>query len=138
MANVMARTMNAVMPRLLRSRWHGLASGWCMLVSVTGRKTGRVYTTPVYYRRVGAELRFFSGREVQWVKNVASGAPVTVRLRGEDLAAWGELRAVDERLLRGMFGGGVRPETMVMVVVTPGGAEELGNLVDASRGEKPL
>jgi deazaflavin-dependent oxidoreductase (nitroreductase family) len=41
--------INPVMKFLLRSPFSGLVSGRLMLLSYTGRKTGRSYTTPVGY-----------------------------------------------------------------------------------------
>ncbi len=78
--------MNRIMKPLLHSPLHFLASGWCMLITVKGRKTGRLYTTPVYYKQEGDCLRFFSGKTLKWVSNLRDTAPVTVRLRGKNLA----------------------------------------------------
>ena len=85
MSNVMMKVMNAVMKPLLRSPIHFLASSWCMLITVRGRKTGRLYTTPVYYHQEGKVVRFFSGKHLKWVKNLDGGAVVTLRLRGNDV-----------------------------------------------------
>jgi deazaflavin-dependent oxidoreductase (nitroreductase family) len=85
MSPVLRKVMNAIMKPLLRSPLHFLASGWCMLVTVQGRKTGRRYTTPVYYHREGHVVRFFSGKQLKWVHNLTGGAEVKVRIRGEDL-----------------------------------------------------
>jgi deazaflavin-dependent oxidoreductase (nitroreductase family) len=87
MSNSVRKVMNAVMKPLLRSPFHFLVSSWCMLITVTGRKTGKQYTTPVYYRCEGNIFRFFSGRNLRWVKNLDGGARVTVRLRGKDISA---------------------------------------------------
>ncbi len=78
---------------LLRSRLHGLLSGGLMLVTVTGRRTGRRYTTPVNYVRRDDVLTVFSRRERTWWRNLRGGAPVTVRLRGHDLGGFGEVVA---------------------------------------------
>ena len=36
---------------LLRSPFHGMLSNGMMLITVSGRKTGKKYTTPVDYTR---------------------------------------------------------------------------------------
>ena len=85
MSHVLLKVMNAVMKPLLRSPLHFLASGWCMLITVRGRKTGRLYTTPVYYRQEGKVVRFLSGKHLQWVKNLDGGASVMLLLRGHEV-----------------------------------------------------
>jgi len=76
------------MKALLRSPAHGLLSGAFMLITVTGRKTGRRYTTPVNYVRDGDLLTVLSRRKRSWWRNVRGGAPVTLRLRGKDRGAF--------------------------------------------------
>ena len=43
--------LNPAVVWVLRSRLHGLLSWGLMLVTVTGRRTGRTYTIPVGYQR---------------------------------------------------------------------------------------
>lgn len=87
MSQALRSMMNPIMKALLRSPLHVLVSGWCMLITVTGRKTGNHYTIPVYYRQEENMLRFFSGRTLRWVTNLTGGAAVKVRLRGKDFTA---------------------------------------------------
>jgi hypothetical protein len=71
-----------------------------MLVRFTGRKTGRVYRQPLSYARDGDALLTPGGG--RWTRNMEGGRPVTIRLRGRDLAARPELvrdPAEVERLL---------------------------------------
>ncbi|MBL8147223.1 MAG: nitroreductase family deazaflavin-dependent oxidoreductase [Anaerolineae bacterium] len=85
MSPTMRKILNPIMRWLLHTPLHFLISGWCMLITVRGRKSGRLYTTPVYYRRSGDRIRFLSGRTMKWVRNLEGGAPVSLRLRGRDL-----------------------------------------------------
>ncbi len=71
---------NSFVSLLLRSPLHGFVSGNTMLVSVTGRKTGRVVTIPVNYVQEGDILWVLSYRERTWWRNLLTGAPVTLRL----------------------------------------------------------
>jgi deazaflavin-dependent oxidoreductase (nitroreductase family) len=106
MSNIMMKVMNAVMKPLLRSPMHFLASGWCMLITVRGRKTGRLYTTPVYFDQEGKVVRFFSGKHLKWVKNLVGGAVVTLRLRGNDVQGTAALctdDAASQQLLKTMY-----------------------------------
>ena len=52
----MVRYFNPVARFLLATPFHSLMSGRLMLLSFTGRKTGRLYTRPVSYVRVGDSL----------------------------------------------------------------------------------
>lgn len=75
--------INPVMRRLLRSPLHGLVSGSLVLITVTGRKSGREYTTPVGYEQRQDTLFITSQTDRRWWTNVRGGATVEVRLRGE-------------------------------------------------------
>lgn len=72
--------INPLMKTLLRSPLHGLVSGRLLLLTFTGRKTGKQYTTPVGYDQENHTLRLFT--ESPWWKNLQGHVPVTVRLRG--------------------------------------------------------
>lgn len=53
-----------------------------MLITFTGRKSGKRYTTPVSYSRQGETVYVFT--HGTWWKNLRGGAPVSLRLRGQD------------------------------------------------------
>jgi F420H(2)-dependent quinone reductase len=69
------RVLNAGMGLLLRSPLHGLVSGRIMLLTITGRRSGRSLTVPVSYLRYGEDVIVFtSGERSAWWKNLR-GAP---------------------------------------------------------------
>lgn len=74
------RYFNPFMKLVLRGRAHRILSSRLMLLSFTGRKTGRSYTTPVSYVREDADLLVPGGGA--WWKNLATGT-ASVRLQGE-------------------------------------------------------
>jgi len=76
--------INPIVGLLLRSPVHGLWSESLMLITFTGRRTGRVYTTPVRYLESGDAVWVFTSLETKWWKNLRGGATVTLRIRGED------------------------------------------------------
>lgn len=76
--------INPTMRCLLRSPLHGLASGSLMLITFTGRRSGRRFTTPVRYIRRGDAIRCFTGAESKWWRNLKGGAEVTLRIAGRD------------------------------------------------------
>jgi deazaflavin-dependent oxidoreductase (nitroreductase family) len=81
---------NAVMIWLLRSRLHGLLDRGILLVTVTGRKSGKTYTTPVNYLRDGDTLWVTSTRGRTWWRNLKGGAPLGVYLTGHAYHAHGQ------------------------------------------------
>ena len=90
--NFFLRSGNILFTAILRSPVHGLASKSFMLVSVTGRKSGKVYTTPVNYHRAGETLQVISERERTWWRNLrGEGAAATLRMQGQDMQTWGRV-----------------------------------------------
>lgn len=83
---------NPFVDRILRSPLHGLMSNSTMLISYTGRRSGKSYTTPVNYVRDGDTLLVVSPREHSWWKNLSErgGVPVVVRVRGADFKGVGQ------------------------------------------------
>ena len=80
---VFERLVNPLMERLLRSRLHPLVSDSLLLITFTGRRSGREYTTPVGYEQLDGTLYVTSQTDRTWWRNLRGGAPVTVHLRGE-------------------------------------------------------
>ena len=75
----LVRYCNPFMRLVLGSRAHGMMSGQLMLLSFTGRRTGRSYITPVSYVREGTNLLVPGGGA--WWKNLTGGT-ARVRLQG--------------------------------------------------------
>ncbi|MGE5408195.1 MAG: nitroreductase/quinone reductase family protein [Syntrophothermus sp.] len=76
------------MAAVLRSPAHRLLSGSLLLLTVTGRRSGRRHTLPVGYARDGDLVYVLVGRyrAKRWWRNLIEPAPVRVRLRGEEIA----------------------------------------------------
>src|SRR5713226_508079 len=74
------RYFNPVARLILATPLHVLMSSRLMLLSFTGRKTGRSYATPVSYVQEGSSLLVPGGGT--WWKNLGGGRPAHVRLRG--------------------------------------------------------
>ncbi|MBB5075791.1 nitroreductase/quinone reductase family protein [Nonomuraea endophytica] len=70
---------NLVVRALLRSPLHRVMSGATMILSLTGRKTGRAYTFPVRYERHGDTITCYT--DSAWWKNLRGGAPVTMLVK---------------------------------------------------------
>jgi hypothetical protein len=59
-----------------------------MLITVTGCKTGRKYSTPVGFYHEGDILWVISSRDRTWWRNVKNGADVTLLLNGKTVSAF--------------------------------------------------
>jgi deazaflavin-dependent oxidoreductase (nitroreductase family) len=94
--DITASLPNGTVKFLLRSPLHGLVSNRVMLITVSGRKSGRLYTTPVNYVRDGDTITVVSRSHRTWWRNLRGGAPVAVRVRGEDLKGVAEV-VVDDK-----------------------------------------
>ena len=81
--------VNVPMRLLLGLPFATPAGGRLMLAFIVGRKSGRVYRQPLSYARDGDTLLTPGGGA--WKQNLASGAPVRLRIRGRDHLARPEL-----------------------------------------------
>jgi deazaflavin-dependent oxidoreductase (nitroreductase family) len=81
--NSLIRLGNPILAALLRSPLHSAVDRSMMLISVTGRRSGKVYTTPVNYIRDGDSLTVISTRERTWWRNLRGGAEIDVFLLGQ-------------------------------------------------------
>ena len=83
-----AKLMNAanvVMRRLLSLPFPTPLSARLMLLTVTGRRTGKVYRQPISYVRNGANLLTPGGG--RWKLNLQPDRPVSLRIRGKNQPA---------------------------------------------------
>jgi deazaflavin-dependent oxidoreductase (nitroreductase family) len=87
--------VNQAMKFFLRSPVHGMVSKSVLLITFTGRKSGKTYTTPVSYSQYGDQVYVFT--HANWWKNLRNGAPVTLRLRGRELQGLPEPVAEDKQ-----------------------------------------
>ncbi len=87
--------LNRAMKLMLRSPVHGMVSKTTLLITFTGRNSGKTYTTPVSYSQYGNEVHVFT--HAAWWKNLRSGAPVTLRIRGREFQGLAESVAEDKQ-----------------------------------------
>ncbi|CAG1013833.1 hypothetical protein ANAEL_04816 [Anaerolineales bacterium] len=89
--------INKMMKFMLGSPMHGLVSKIALLISFTGRKSGRAYTTPVSYSKFDDQVYIFT--HANWWKNLKGGAPVTLRLQGQDVQGLAEPVIEDKQVI---------------------------------------
>ena len=77
--------------------------GNTMLITVTGRKTGKKYSTPVGFYRDGDCLWVMTNRDRTWWRNVKNGAEISLLLKGKTVTAFAKAEfdenAVEAHLL---------------------------------------
>lgn len=78
--------INPIVKMLLRSPAHGILSSSIMIVTFTGRRSGREFSTPARYLRDGDRIRAFSTMDTQWWRNLRDGAVVRIRAAGQEAA----------------------------------------------------
>lgn|SRR5215210_6297951 len=84
----LAKLMNKVPAAILRSPLHPLMSGKYLLLTFTGLKSGKAYTSPVAYLR--EDDTFLMTTDSPWWKNLEGGAPVVLRVKGREYEGIGE------------------------------------------------
>jgi len=121
------RRMQPLIAALLASPLHGLLSGDVLLMTWTGRKSGRRYTLPLSYVEQGGQLYLCTRPEgSQWWRNLKGGADVELTLRGRRVAAVATILEADspEALdgLRAFVSRNPRTGEMLYHVARDGGA----------------
>jgi hypothetical protein len=84
----MAAFVNTGVAALIRSpRWGRLVGRGLAMMTYTGRRSGRVFTTPVGYRRTGDDVTIavsMPGSKTWWRNFLDTGGPLSLRLDGVD------------------------------------------------------
>jgi F420H(2)-dependent quinone reductase len=93
---IMAPT-NVVVRLMLRSPLHFLLSGGLLLLTYTGRKSGKQYTIPVAYAREGDVVTVFTYHA--WWKSLLGGAPVVVEIKRQRFHGRAEVIRNDEKAI---------------------------------------
>ncbi len=67
-----------------------------LLITFTGRRSGKQYTTPVAYLGEGDTIILTT--DSPWWKNLRGGAPVRLRVKGQDLTGTAEAVTDEEAI----------------------------------------
>jgi hypothetical protein len=89
--------LNRLMSGLLRSPLHWPISRTIMLITFTGRKSGKAYTTPISYARQGDVVTAFT--RSRWWRNLDGGAPVTLRIKNKEFQGQAAAEAEDRQAI---------------------------------------
>ena len=92
---VFNRTLNGGLVAMLRTpRVHHVVSHFVAEISVTGRRSGRTISLPVFFRQRGDVVRIHvaMAKHKLWWRNLSgAGAPVVARLRGQLRSGHGQV-----------------------------------------------
>lgn len=130
--DALIRPVNPLVMALLRSRFHRVASGALLVVSWSGRSSGRRFSIPVGYQRDGDDVIVLLTRpEVKsWWKNFRSPWPADLLLAGRERTAMGSLVPPGSQALFALVEKTIR--------ATPWMAKQFGiEGFDAARGLSP-
>jgi hypothetical protein len=78
--------LNTVMRGVLRSPLHRVVSGRVLILSLTGRRSGRTISTPLSYLREGDTVTLFTS--AAWRRNLNGGALVRLWIAGREYSGW--------------------------------------------------
>ena len=87
--------VNQTMKLVLRSPLHGMVSKSILLITFTGRKSGKTYTTPVSYSQTDHKVTIFT--HADWWKNLSNKAEVSLHIRGREVQGVAEPVAEDKQ-----------------------------------------
>jgi hypothetical protein len=106
---------NPLVLRILRSRFHWLLSSGLLLLTVTGRKSGRRYTIPVGYHEADGAIIVFVGEPAtkKWWRNYRTPAPVELLHRSRRIAGIARVISNDEPDYRRLAEAGFRRSRMI-------------------------
>jgi hypothetical protein len=93
---------NPIMIRILRSPFHKMLSSSILLLTITGRKSGRIINVPVNYIRDGKTLWVVSDRQRIWWRNLTGGAALSVTLARKTKSARGEVILHDKEIMHAL------------------------------------
>lgn len=88
---------------LLRRGWMGKASDIIMVITTTGRKTGRKTTIPIGYKRDGDYVFAINKGNSNWFRNVQANSEAVLEIKGEAIKVRGTV-VNDEQERQRIFG----------------------------------
>ena len=94
---------NPMIVWLLKSPFHFFISKGMLLITVTGRKSGKPISTPTNYLRDGDALWIISLRERTWWRNLRGGANVRVLLAGKSMEGRGQVFEEEKSVTQSLF-----------------------------------
>ena len=134
--NFMNTFANPFVKILARSPLHSLVDQEVILLSFTGRKSGKPITVPVNYLLDELTIHVISIRHRNWWRNLKGGASVEVLLKGKLHNGWALLVEEQQRVARELnlfCGHNPKYAQFLKVSLNENGIPEPKQLMDAAR-----
>ncbi len=90
---ILFKVLNPMMMTLLKSPLHKWVSDGIMIITFKGIKSGKEYATPISYYREDGKVYGFT--HAKWWRNLARGAEVRVRLKGQEYTGYAQVESKD-------------------------------------------
>ncbi|MBY0399538.1 hypothetical protein K2X89_04540 [Myxococcota bacterium] len=127
--DTLVRPVNPIVMAVLRSRFHAIASAALLVVSWSGRSSGRRFSIPTGYQRDGDDVIVMLSKadRKRWWKNFRSPWPADLLIAGRERTAMGTVVPPGSDAFYTLVEGTIR--------ATPFMAKQFGlEAYDASRG----
>ncbi|GCE30642.1 hypothetical protein KDA_61260 [Dictyobacter alpinus] len=118
--------LNNVMKFVLASPLHSIFSKSLLLLTFTGRKSGKSFTIPLGYRQDGNTIFLFTDHK--WWKNLVGNAPVTLHLKGKQVSGTAEV--IEDKEV-------TEKELQTFLLVNPNAARAYSVTMDAAGQPDP-
>ena len=100
MSNLLYGLINPAVCSLLRSPLHGLMSKNTLLLEFSGRKSGRLLSTPISYYIKNQTAHCFTSRSFDWWRNLKIRAEAHLTIKGEKWKSTPIVEIDDHELMR--------------------------------------
>lgn len=74
---------------LLRRGWMGKMDEFVMIITTTGRKSGKQFTTPIAYQRDGEHIIALNPGSSNWFHNVATNGEAVLEIQRQEIPVTG-------------------------------------------------
>lgn len=88
---------------LLRRGWMGPAENFLMVITTTGRKSGKQYTIPIAYKRDGDDILALNPGNSNWFRNMLASGQAVIEVKRQRMNVSGVL-VKDEAERQRIFG----------------------------------
>jgi deazaflavin-dependent oxidoreductase (nitroreductase family) len=85
---------------LLRRGWMGKMDDFVMIITTTGRKSGKKYTTPIAYQRDGEHIIALNPGNSNWFHNVAANGEAVLEIQRQEIPVTGVVVKDDQERQR--------------------------------------
>jgi deazaflavin-dependent oxidoreductase (nitroreductase family) len=109
---------------LLRRGWMGKMDDFVMIITTTGRKSSKKYTTPIAYQRDGEHIIAINPGNSNWFHNVAANGEAVLEIQRQEIPVTGVVVKEDQERQRIFNLYRQNPSTFERLFKVPANASE--------------